>query len=467
MGELEVVSAFSQFFVISPRGDTLVSRDFRGDLPRSTAAAFYRRLTESNYTLEPVSNADGVSFFHVRRQKLTFLLTARGNTSAVFAMEVLARLVAVFKDYCGVVSEPAVAQNFLLLYELLDEMLDAGYAQELRTAPLKRLVYNEPAPLEAAGKSGKTVASRLRAAGNSGKTLSASAANASVLRAGKRQNEIIVDVLERLTVTFSASGAVQRRMVNGEVLMKSFLVGQPDVRLQLSETLRVAPSNGQAPNQSLASAPRVDTIKFHECVNASEFERTRAVVLRPPDGEFAAIQYSVADADFRCPFRVFSSFELDSGNSMASKATLVVRVRADIPRGNHATNVQLLLPLPSATVSAVCSTDSIVRPQQSCIAAGADQAASYDSIKRRAVWHIKKFGGGEEHSLRISLTFAQPQPAVVRRQCGPLSVNFEIPMFSVTGVQVRGLRLAHTTSKKAPNRWVRYITRSDSYTCRL
>jgi AP-4 complex subunit mu-1 len=44
-------------------------------------------------------------------------------------IELLNRMAKVFKDYCGVLTEEAIRKNFILIYELLDEMLDYGYPQ--------------------------------------------------------------------------------------------------------------------------------------------------------------------------------------------------------------------------------------------------------------------------------------------------------------------------------------------------
>ena len=41
-------------------------------------------------------------------------------------MELLSKVARVFKDYCGTLSEEAIRKNFVLLYELLDEMIDYG-----------------------------------------------------------------------------------------------------------------------------------------------------------------------------------------------------------------------------------------------------------------------------------------------------------------------------------------------------
>ena len=49
----------------------------------------------------------------------------------------------VFKDYCGVLTEESIRKNFILIYELLEEMLDYGYPQITSTELLKNCVHNE------------------------------------------------------------------------------------------------------------------------------------------------------------------------------------------------------------------------------------------------------------------------------------------------------------------------------------
>ena len=48
------------------------------------------------------------------------------------------------QDYCGLLSEEAVRKNFVLLYELLDEIIDYGYPQNSSSEALKEFILNEP-----------------------------------------------------------------------------------------------------------------------------------------------------------------------------------------------------------------------------------------------------------------------------------------------------------------------------------
>ena len=44
----------SQFFVVSPRGDTLIFKDYRGDVSRNTSEKFWRHVKFSKGAAEPV-----------------------------------------------------------------------------------------------------------------------------------------------------------------------------------------------------------------------------------------------------------------------------------------------------------------------------------------------------------------------------------------------------------------------------
>ena len=56
-------------------------------------------------------------------------------------------------------------------------------------------------------------------------------------RQGKQKNEIYVDILEKLTVLFNANGFVVNSSIDGTIQMKSFLSGNPELRLALNEDL--------------------------------------------------------------------------------------------------------------------------------------------------------------------------------------------------------------------------------------
>jgi AP-4 complex subunit mu-1 len=142
----------------------------------------------------------------------------------------------VFKDYCGVLTEESIRKNFILIYELLDEMVDYGYPQITSTEMLKSCIHNEPVIVTASGTQPMSMLMSMNS-----RSKSSTAANVPVSignsRSGKQKNEIYVDVIERLTVLFNASGYVVNSSIDGSIQMKSFLSGNPELRLALNEDL--------------------------------------------------------------------------------------------------------------------------------------------------------------------------------------------------------------------------------------
>lgn len=66
---------------------------------------------------------DGLHYASLKQSGLYYVFTTRHNVSPSFALELLVRLAGLFKDYCGVLNEESIRKNFVLIYELLDEVL--------------------------------------------------------------------------------------------------------------------------------------------------------------------------------------------------------------------------------------------------------------------------------------------------------------------------------------------------------
>lgn len=62
------------------------------------------------------------------RQCLLFQVSKQ-NVNAAMVFEFLLKMCDVMQAYFGKISEENVKNNFVLIYELLDELLDFGYPQ--------------------------------------------------------------------------------------------------------------------------------------------------------------------------------------------------------------------------------------------------------------------------------------------------------------------------------------------------
>lgn len=65
------------------------------------------------------------------------LAITRKNTNAASIMLYLHKLTEVFSEYFKELEEESIRDNFVIVYELLDEMMDFGYPQTTETKILQ------------------------------------------------------------------------------------------------------------------------------------------------------------------------------------------------------------------------------------------------------------------------------------------------------------------------------------------
>ncbi|KAK2953745.1 putative AP-1 complex subunit mu-1 [Blattamonas nauphoetae] len=133
----------SSLFILDETGRSILYRDFRGDIPlkhvsRNFIAHF---LEEDNCLVKPIFIVDSVTYVTHKYGDMYFLGIGHGNINVATVMVMLNKFVDVLKTYFGKVTEESVRDNFSLVLELLDEMVDYGYAQTYDPSALKAAVF--------------------------------------------------------------------------------------------------------------------------------------------------------------------------------------------------------------------------------------------------------------------------------------------------------------------------------------
>ncbi|CAG9311558.1 unnamed protein product [Blepharisma stoltei] len=428
----------SQLFLLSARGDTIITRDFRGDLIKGTNEIFFRRARFWKGDPPPVFNIEGINFLHIKRSGLYLVATSLHNISPSFVFEMLYRLVTVIKDFCGVLTEEAIRKNFVLVYEIIDEMMDYGYPQSTSTEQVRPFIVNDAVAVEQS-------TPRFTPGFLTPNTVSYTERQRPIPTnsSKKQKNEIFVDILEKVSVLFNSNGYILNSAIDGCIQMKSYLKNNPQLRLALNDDLVIGRNNGNYGSTVL------DDCNFHECVNSNEFNEFKILTINPPDGEFVVMNYRIR-GDYQTPFRIFPFVEVLT----PYKLELLVKVKSCFPETQYGSNVAVRVNLPKSSSSVAFEMPKGLSAQQS----------EYRDQDKIAEWTIKKFPGGAEYAVKIKVSLASPSGS---KEIGPISMNFEIPMFNVSNLQVKYLRIADQGKVSSPCRWVRYVTQSSSYVCRV
>ena len=126
------------------KGEVLISRVYRDNVTRATVDAFRVSVIHARHTVRsPVTNIARTSYFHTRQGNVWIVAAARSNVNAALVFEFLHKMVHVLESYFGKISEESVKNNFVLIYELLDEILDYGYPQKTDSGILKTYITQQ------------------------------------------------------------------------------------------------------------------------------------------------------------------------------------------------------------------------------------------------------------------------------------------------------------------------------------
>lgn len=81
------------------------------------------------------------------------------------------------------------------------------------------------------------------------------------------------------------------------------------------------------------------------------------------------------------------------------------------------------------------------------------------------MWRIKKFTGDSELVLTAEAQLSQTKDTKPWTR-PPISMEFQVPMFTASGLRVRYLRIQERTGY-VPTKWIRYITKGGDYQHRI
>ncbi|XP_014052920.1 AP-4 complex subunit mu-1 [Salmo salar] len=440
----------SQVFILSSKGDHLIYKDYRGEAGKDAVNKFYEMVTALTGDQPPVvMKHKELHFVHIRQGGLYWVATTKADASPFTIIEFLNRLTALVKDYCGCLSEKSLQMNFALIYELLDEVVDFGYIQTTSTDILKNFIQTEAVSSKPFSLFDLSNVGLFGADTQQNKVAPSAAATRPIVSSQGEQggkNEIFVDVIERMSVVIGANGVLMKADIEGEIRVKCYMPSCSEMRIGLNEEFSI----GKSQLSGYGAAVRVDECSFHQAVRLDEFDTYRILKVCPSQGEQTVMQYQLCDdLPTAPPFRLFPSIERDSGGRLL----MYLKLRCDLPPKSAAINVSITIPVPKGSLRL---SQELSSP---------DQSAELQPKNKAVHWEIPRFPGGAQLSALFKLEVSGLSSASLQ-EVGPVSLSFELPKYTCTGLQIRFLRLSPIQPGPS-QRWVRYVTHSDSYTIRI
>lgn len=425
-----------------------MSRNYKGDIPANAIDSFPLLLLElengdDELLFKPFISSNGINYVFINHKNIYVCGLTRKNDNVMTMVVFLSRMIEVLTQYFKSLEEESIRDNFVIIYELLDEMMDFGIPQTTDTKILKEYITQDYY---------KLVRTTRQVQPPNAVTNTVSWRKEGIMY---KKNEAFLDLVESIDMLINANGQVLNSEILGEIKMKSKLSGMPDLRLGLNDKgiFSASPEDDDTLSELGLGARKIEMedIKFHQCVRLSKFENERIITFIPPDGEFTVMSYRLLSTHFLMKPLILVNCKTVVHKH--SRIEIICSVKAQIKKNSTANNVEVVIPLPEdADTPKFTSEYGTMKwiPEKSCM-----------------IWKLKTFPGGKQYHMRAELGLPAVDDQELDLLKKPIKVNFSIPYFTTSGMQVRYLRINEPKLQYQSYPWVRYITKSgEDYTIR-
>mmetsp|Transcript_37470 Transcript_37470/g.93140 ORF Transcript_37470/g.93140 Transcript_37470/m.93140 type:complete len:460 (-) Transcript_37470:144-1523(-) len=435
----------SALYFMNLRGDVLMERQYRDDVTRNMAQAFRTEVIQGKDRGNvPIVNIGACSFMYRREKNVYLVAVTRANANAMLCFQFLNELVALFTSYFSSFTEDAIRSNFVIIYELLDEILDHGFPQITSPDVLKSYITQTGVQSKEKGSYG---------AAEKAKQVSMQVTGAVQWRREGlkyKKNEVYLDIIESVSLLMSPKGTVLRASATGVIAMKCFLTGMPELKIGLNDKLGEeahggtggggAGGGGLGATTSGKKSIELADLQFHQCVNLSKFNGEKTISFTPPDGEFELMKYRVTEG-ISLPFKVMPIVK-ELGRT---RMEVNVRIRSCFSDKQFAMGVVMRIPVPKHTAKATIKVTG--------------GKAKYVASQEALVWKIKRFQGLNELTLSAEVELVSTLTDRKAWNKPPITLDFQVPMFTASGLRIRFLKVWEKTGYIS-TKWVRYLCNS-------
>jgi len=337
---------------------------------------------------------------HVKKGELRIICPVSGDLDPLYVFSFIQTFVDILNVYFGEISAETLKDNFDVVYQLLEETLDAGGHPSTTSPNALRDIVLPPSLLQK-----MLSVAGVAALANQGSSAHPFGSPIPWRKLGVRynNNEIFFDIAEELRAIVSKTGSPVSTTVFGKIHSNCKLSGTPDLLLTFTNL------------QTLTDC------SFHPCVRLQRWSRDKQLSFVPPDGRFTLMEYRHSPGSLHqvaMPFALkLSALTEEYGGSIDFSMTSRVSPRT-------MDNVIIEMYLGEGCSGASCMVSN-----------GASW--SYDSRSSMLRWQIKSFPPSQTFTLRGSFTSTIQHP----RPSHALRIRCEINQHSFSGLKVDQLKM--------------------------
>ncbi|EJD53907.1 clathrin adaptor, mu subunit [Auricularia subglabra TFB-10046 SS5] len=341
---------------------------------------------------------------HVACNGLRFLCPASGEVDPLFVFSFIQTFVDILKDYFGELSAAVIRDNFDIVYQLLEEVIDDGFPLTTELNALRDIVL-PPTFL-------KKVISVAGITGLSKATSHPFSSPIPWRKAGLRynNNEIKFDVVEDLDAIVHQNGTIVTSAVWGKIQARSHLSGVPDLLMTFTN-------------------PQVLTdCSFHPCVRLQRWTRDKSLSFVPPDGGFTLMEYRYLPPNAA----LASSAQANVQLPIALKPTVSITENG----GTLDLSLTSRMGIAMQTVAVEIYLGSGAQSANFMVSGGGSW--NFDPRTLILRWEVTPVPSSSTHTLRGSFTSSEATPRIG----SAFKATYQMQGHSYTGLKVDQLKVA-------------------------
>lgn len=147
------MSGVSAIYFLDQKGKPIIFRNYRGEVNQNISENFQRKVLElEEVNMKPIFSVSNVHYAWIKHRNIYIVAVAKRNPNLTMIFSFLHKVVTILIDYFNQLEEESIRDNFVLIYELLDEIMDHGYPQTTDTNTLKEFIKTESNRIKVAQK---------------------------------------------------------------------------------------------------------------------------------------------------------------------------------------------------------------------------------------------------------------------------------------------------------------------------
>lgn len=402
-----------------------MEKHWKSVVSRSVCDYFFEQQRKINNPedIPPIISTPHHYLISIYKNSMFFVAVCMTEVPPLFVIEFLHRVVETFDDYFSECTESIIKENYVVVYELLDEMLDNGFPLATESNVLKELI-KPPTIL-------RTIANSVTGKSNVSATLpTGQLSNVPWRRTGVKytNNEAYFDVVEEVDAIIDKAGSTVFAEIQGYIDCCIKLSGMPDLSLSFMN-------------------PRLfDDVSFHPCVRFKRWEAERILSFIPPDGNFRLMSYHVGSQNV-VGIPIYVRHNISFKDIGGGRLDITVGPRQTV--GRTVENVVLEIPMPKSVLNC------ILNPSQG--------KYTFDPVTKILVWDVGRIDISKVPNIRGTINVQASASAIESNPS--INVKFTINQLAVSGLKVN--RLDMYGEKYKPFKGVKYITKAGKFQIRM